>query len=414
MARSLERRGEYLLLLLSRAVRSVGMAITSIVLPLIVAHRGYGADAAGFIFTAASAGAAVLLFAAGFVGDRIGRKPVLVALAALAALTTAGFGFASSYALLVAFAFFGALARGGGAGSGGAWGPFAPVEQPLIAEIVPRETRSAVLGHLAFVGVLAGALGSMAAALPDLLRRAMPLSAGESATMVLAGALQLIAGILVLWIQEAPTAPVRPELGRRLSRGARGAIWRLSLTNSLNGFGVGFLGPFLTYWLEVRYHVGAAALAGLYTVANLVAALPYLGAARLARRLGSVQLILWTRLIAAGFTAILPFIPIFTWAGAVYILRLIFQTVGNPIRQSFVLDLVPPEERGRLNAASSVPSQIATAVSPVLGGYLMQDLGLIALPLELAAIFQAANAALFNAFFRGSSDPSAAGGGNQA
>ncbi len=414
MARSLERRREYLQLLLSRAVRSVGMAITSIVLPLIVAHRGYGADAAGFIFTAASAGAAVLLFAAGFVGDRIGRKPVLVALAVLAAITTAGFGFAGSYALLVAFAFFGALARGGGAGSGGAWGPFAPVEQPLIAEIVPREARAAALGHLAFVGVLAGALGSMAAALPDLLRGAMPLSDGEAATMVLAGLLQLMAGILVLWIREAPSAPVRPELGHQLSGAARGAIWRLSITNSLNGFGVGFLGPFLTYWLEVRYHVGAAALASLYTVANLVAALPYLGAARLARRLGSVQAILWTRLIAAAFTAAMPFMPFFTWAGAVYILRLIFQTVGNPIRQSFVLDLVPPEERGRLNAASSVPSQIATAVSPILGGYLMQDLGLIALPLELAAIFQAANAALFNAFFRGSSDPSAAGGGNQA
>jgi len=403
-----ERRREYLLLLISRAARSLGMAIIAIVLPLIVAHRGYGAGAAGFIFTAASAGAAILLFAAGFVGDRLGRKPVLVALAVLSAITTIGFGLASSYTLLVTFAFLGALARGGGAGSGGAWGPFAPVEQPLIAEIVPREARAAALGQLSFIGVLAGAVGSLAAALPDALRGTMPGDAGEVATMALAGVMQLAAGILVLWVREAPPAPARPELGRHLSSRARGAIWRLSLTNSLNGFGVGFLGPFLTYWLEVRYHVGATDLAGLYTLANLVTALPYLGAAQLARRLGSVRAILWTRLVGALFTACLPLAPTFTLAGAVYILRMVFQTVGNPIRQSFVLELVPPEERGRLNAASSVPSQVTTAVSPAVGGYLMQVLGLVGLPLELAALFQAANAILFNVFFRRAGDPARA------
>jgi MFS family permease len=415
----IERRREFYLLMLSRAVRSFGMAVISIVLPLIVAHQGYGAGAAGLIFTAASVGAAVLLFAAGFVGDRIGRKPVLVALAVLAAITTAGFGLAQSYALLMAFAFFGALARGGGAGSGGAWGPFAPVEQPLIAEVVPRSARAAVLGQLSFVGVLAGAVGSLAAALPDLLRSSMPLHAAEALTMLLAAVMQLAAGVLVLGVREAPLPPRLPHETHRLSTRARSAIWRLSLTNTLNGLGVGFLGPFLTYWLEVRYHVGAAALAGLYTLANLVTALPYLGAARLAQRLGSVPAILWTRLVGAFFTACLPLMPTFTLAGLVYILRMMFQTVANPIRQSFVLELVPPEERGRLNAASSVPSQIATAVSPTVGGYLMQALGLIGLPLELAALFQAANAVLFNFFFRRARDPatmdrSPAPGGNQA
>ena len=396
------------MLLLSRAVRSFGMAIVSIVLPLIVARRIPSASAAGLIFTAASAGAALLLFTAGFAGDRIGRKPVLVALATLAAITTAGFGFAQSYILLAAFSFLGALARGGGAGSGGAWGPFAPVEQPLIAEIVPRETRAAALGQLSFVGVLAGAVGSLAAALPDLLRGAMPVASGEALTMALAGVMQLLAGILVLPVREAPPTPRGPERGGRRSARAHAAIGRLSLTNAFNGLGIGFLGPFLTYWLEVRYHVGVASLAGLYTLANLVTAMPYLGAARLARRLGSVRAILWTRLVGAFFTALLPLAPTFALAGVVYVVRMIFQTVGNPIRQSFVMELVPAAERGRLNAASSLPSQVTTAVSPAFGGYLMQALGLVGLPLELAAFFQAVNAGLFNFFFRKARDPARA------
>ena len=403
MPSAIERRKEYRLLLVSRAARSFGMAIVSILLPLILADLGYGASLAGFVFTAASAGAAVLLFTAGFAGDRVGRRSVLMALALLAAIATAGFGLAHSYVLLLAFAFVGALARGGGAGSGGAWGPFAPVEQPLIAEIAPRDARATALGQLSFVGVLAGAAGSLAAALPDLLRGTMTLDGALALAMGLAAVMQLAAGIMVLWVHEAPP---HPEGGRRLSPQARGAIWRLAVTNSLNGLGVGFLGPFLTYWLEVRYHVGAAALAGLYTLANLVTALPYLGAARLARRLGSIRAILWTRLAGAALTACLPLAPSFTLAGLVYLLRMVFQTTSLPIRQSLVLDLVPPEERGRLSAASSVPSQVTTSISPVVGGYLMQSLGLMAVPLELAALFQAANAVLFATFFRSARDPS--------
>lgn len=406
---SIPRRGEYRLLLASRLVRSFAMSIVTVVLPLLVAERGLRPTAAGLVFAAASVGGAVILLSAGFLGDRYGRRPVLFAIAALAAIGTAGFGLSSNYGLLILFAFVGALARGGVAGSGGAWGPFAPVEQPLIAEVVPRSARGAVFARMSMLGVLAGAAGSLVAALPDALRGlGISPTAGAALTMLLAGAGQLAAGLLVLPVREAPPAPPARAEGRRLSPEARDAVYKLSLTNALNGFGAGFLGPFLTYWLHVRFGVGAAALATLFTVTNLVTALPYLGAARLANRIGSIPTILWTRLVGAAFTALLPFAPTFLWAGIVYVLRMVFQMAANPVRQSLVLDLVAPEERGRLSSASSLPSQVTVSISPYIGGWLMESLGLLGLPLELAAAFQAANSILFARFFRRAGDPAGA------
>ncbi|MDA8345503.1 MAG: MFS transporter [Thermaerobacter sp.] len=405
---SIPRRREYLFLLASRVVRSFAMSIVTVVLPLLVAERGLRPTAAGLVFTFASIGGAVILLSAGFLGDRYGRRPVLLAIAALAGIATVGFGLASNYLLLLLFAFIGALARGGVAGSGGAWGPFAPVEQPLIAEVVPRSARNEVFARMSLLGVLAGALGSLVAALPDVLQGVgITRAGGDAITLVLAGLAQLAAGLLVLPVREAPAVPAARIEGRRLSVKARRAVWRLSLTNSLNGFGAGFLGPFLTYWLHVRFGVGAAQLAMLFTVTNLVTALPYLGAARLAERVGSIPAILWTRLLGAAFTALLPFTPTFLWASIVYVLRMAFQMVANPIRQSFVLDLVEPEERGRLSSASSLPAQVTTSISPYLGGWLMESLDLMALPLELASAFQAANALLFAHFFRRAPDPAA-------
>ncbi len=385
------------------------MSIITVVLPLLVADRGLRPTAAGLVFTAASIGGAVILLSAGFLGDRYGRRPILVAIAATAAVATVGVSMTGSYPLLLLFACIGALARGGAAGSGGAWGPFAPVEQPLLAEVVPRSARNAAFSTLAILGVLAGAAGSLAAALPAVLQGVgVTRAGGDEITMIIAGVAQLAAGLLVLPVREAPPIPPARLEERRLSPAARDAVFKLSLTNALNGFGAGFLGPFLTYWLHVRFGVGAAALATLFTVTNLVSALPYLGAASLARRLGSIPTILWTRLFAAVFTALLPFMPTFLWASAVYVLRMAVQMMANPIRQSFVLDLVAPEERGRLSSASSLPSQVTTSVAPYIGGWLMESLGLMGLPLELAALFQASNGVLFAHYFRGARDPAAA------
>ncbi|EQD50591.1 major facilitator transporter, partial [mine drainage metagenome] len=134
-----------------------------------------------------------------------------------------------------------------------------------------------------------------------------------------------------------PTIPLRQLLGR------------LGLTNALAGFGFGFLGPLLTYWFYVRYGTSAAQLAVLYTLVNLVTAVPYLASASLTRRLGQVRTVVVTRLAGVAALLAMPLMPSLYLAGAMFALRMAFNSLGMPARQSFTMDFSQERYRSRVS-----------------------------------------------------------------
>jgi predicted MFS family arabinose efflux permease len=91
--------------------------------------------------------------------------------------------------------------------------------------------------------------------------------------------------------------------------------------------------------------------------------------------------------------------PTFAAAGGVYFLRMVVQRIGLPLRQSYAVGLADPAERASVAALSNVPSQLAMSASPLLTGYLMEEVSL-SLPFEIAAFFQAINAGTFWVLFR--------------
>jgi len=91
--------------------------------------------------------------------------------------------------------------------------------------------------------------------------------------------------------------------------------------------------------------------------------------------------------------------PTFALAGAVYLVRMVVQRIGMPLRQSYTIGLADPEERASIAALSNLPSQLAMAGSPLVTGYLFDEVSL-SLPFEIAAVLQFANAASFWVLFR--------------
>lgn len=97
------------------------------------------------------------------------------------------------------------------------------------------------------------------------------------------------------------------------------------------------------------------------------------------------------RAIASVVTALAP---AFWIVGAVYLVRMVLQRVGLPLRQSFTQDMAHPEERASVAALSNLPAQATMAGSQALAGYLFDEVSLAA-PFELAAVLQMANAVLY-------------------
>jgi MFS family permease len=167
----------------------------------------------------------------------------------------------------------------------------------------------------------------------------------------------------------------------------------------VSGLATGFFGPFVTYWFYRRFGAGPGMIALLYSVINVAAMLSNLSAAGIAGRLGLVRAIVLSRTLQAALVIPMVLAPTFWGAGAFYLLRMLAQRIAIPLRQSYVMAVVPPEERGRVAALSNLPSQVTSGVAPVLAGYLFAHAAL-AVPFEISAGLRGLNTLLFFVFFR--------------
>lgn len=422
----------------ARVAMSAARALAGVVVPVYLALQGFSGFALGVLFFGVALFTAVLSSSIGLASDRVGRRAFLVTVPLLAAVSGAVYAVTTWSPALVAMAIAGSFGRGAGAGAG-AVGPYQPVESALVTDSTPANRRNDAFGRLAF-GSSGGALvGSLFALLADghHARGGATLAAFRPA-FVAAAVLAAAAGMIALALVEPPRAgdaggPVTPDWpaevagpgvdggagsaggggtaeaaaapprrrGLRFPHRSRPLLVRLWATNGVNGLAIGMIGPFVTYWLYRRYGVSVGEIGVLYSVINLATMPSTLSAAGLARRFGLVRTVTAVRIAQAVLLVPMVLAPTFELAGAVYLVRMVVQRIGLPLRQSYVLAMADPAERASVAALANLPSQAAMAASPVLSGYLFDSVSL-ELPFELGAALQLVNAVLFWVFFRGS------------
>jgi len=385
-----------------RAVRSFSQALLVVAVPLYVAAAGYPTLRVGYLLSVAMVGSTAMTLLVGILSDRFGRKLVLMAVAAVG---SAIFALSTSFWVLAAMSALCSV-RGGTAGSGGGFSPFYPAEQALIAGSSPDEDRNAVFSGLSLVGVLAGAAGSIAAALPGVLQWRMGMSALDSYRPVfwIAAMSGFLVVLLTLPIREKPLVGPTRVNGTQTKMAAWKLIGRLWITNGTIGLAMGVLGPFMTYWLALRYGVGPTRIATLYTAVNLLTALSYVLAPRIAAAMGAVRSIVVTRMGSVVLLGVMALAPTFFLASVAYALRVMVNSLGLPIRQSFVMGVADERSRSSVAALGNLPAQAIGMASPTLASYLVQSVSEEA-PIWLATAALAVNAALFALLFRNIKPP---------
>jgi MFS family permease len=399
-----------------RVLRSFAQGYLGVITPLYIAMLGYDAVHLGIMFAVSAVVAALLSAATGFLSDRFGRKLFLAAISILMGIGGVWFALTRNFWLIVAAGAIGSIGRGG-ALAGGAWGPFYPAAQALVAEQSSDYHRTTVFGVLSFVGVMAAAVGSLLAAIPKLFQHTLGVPQLESYRMlfILSGAFSLAMALAVIPVRELHTT--RPDTTRHtstaeprrrdddvhrvlgLSAPSWQLVWRFMVTNATNGAAIGMLGPFVVYWFYRRFGVSAAEIGALFFVMNLVSSIPYLMAGRIAMAFGSVRSVVVTRTIGTALLFGVVLMPTFIGAAALYTLRVIFNVMSLPVRQSYLMGVIDPAERANAAGLANLPSQVTSAAGPYLAGYLMQNVAL-GMPLEFAAVMQGLNVALYWYFFR--------------
>ena len=344
--------------------------------------------------------------------DRIGRRATLMWLSLGMALGGAALALTMSRPLILLSVLLGmvnGMGRDRGAGL--------TIEQAMLPQTTTASHRTRAFAWYNLVIDAGHAVGALLGGLPAWLRahaELSPLASYQMSWWVYSGLCVVVAGLArrlspaVEWSHHLPLPPGCGGLGgiaevrlrrtrqvvgwqhntlarRPLSPASKSMVTRFAALSGLDSLGGGFLTTaFLSYWFFRRFGVDEALLGPLFFLVRMLNGLSHLGAAGLARRIGLVRTMVWTHLPSSVLLLTVPIAPNLPVAILLFLIRESLVEMDVPTRQSYLVAIVPPEERIRAAGITNLTRSTAWAVAPLLGGSLAQTVSLSA-PLILGA-----------------------------
>jgi MFS family permease len=351
----------------AKGLRAVGDGYVSILLPAYLMALGHSPFAVGVLTTATLLGSASLTLLTGLTISRFGHRRALLAASALMILTGLGFASVEAFWPLLLVAFVGTLNP-----SSGDVSVFLPMEQSLLTRSVADRDRTDLFARYSLAGALMGAFGTLLAAVPDRAAANLGITFVEAvqAMFVLYALIGVAAGLLYRGLSDVRRGlprTVDPPLGP-----SRSIVYRMTALFSIDAFGGGFLvQTILALWLLQTFDLPVATAATIFFWTSLCSAASQLAAAPLARRIGLVNTMVFTHLPSSLCLIAIPFIPNLGVVIGLLMVRSLLSQMDVPTRTSYVMAVVTPPERPAAASLTSVPRSLASAVSPVIAGYLM-------------------------------------------
>jgi len=351
-------------LLAAGVTRSFSYGFLAVALGSYLKSLGLGGPEVGLVLTVALASAAAVSIAVGLRGDAWGRRRVLIVFAAGMVAAGGILLFSDSLAAILL-----AVAVGTVSPTGGEVGPFVSLEQAMLPQAAPPEQRTNAFAVYNLAASLSASLGALFSGVPAFVAPYLGWTAVPYGVLFAAYA---VFGLVTLAIYAALSSDLeagRREPLRRMSPDARRTVTRLSLLFATDSFGGGFvLQSFVAFWFASVYAVDPVALAAIFFAANLLASLSFLLAARLADRVGLLNVMVFTHLPSNVLLMAVPLMPSFPLALVAYLGRMSLSQMDVPTRQSYTMTLVPPADRTAAASFTTIARNLGQSVSPTIGG----------------------------------------------
>jgi MFS family permease len=347
------------------ALRAFGDGFAAIILPAYLTAIGYDAVTVGLIATVSLTGTALLTLLVGAIASRFDLRSLLIAAACLAAASGLLFPSGEHIAFLAFISFVGTI----GPASSNA-GIHTPIEHTFLAREVSDAARTTIFARYSLIGALAGAAGALAASLPDLLAKSGIGHLGAFRIMFYTYAGLGVASMLLYLLlprhppqAERPVAPLGPS---------RSIVYKLAALFCIDAFAGGFIvNSLLALWLFERFGLSLSGAALFFFWASTLSAFSYPVAARLAKRFGLVNTMVFTHIPSSIFLIIAAFTENLYVALALLLLRSALSQMDVPTRTSYVMAVVTPVERPAAASVTAVPRSLASALSPAIAGSLL-------------------------------------------
>jgi len=356
------------IILLEKAVRTIPYGFMGVVFPVYLAQLGFNPLLVGLILTLTTVSSAFYTFIASLVADRIGRRRTLV----FFALTDS---IAGSLLFLVASPW-GPVAAGvvGNVSVGaGEVGPYLSLEQTILPKMIASSRRTLGFSVYNLMGYGASASGALIAGLPQFngtgLVTFRPLFFGY-----------LLSGLLGVLLYSRVSSGSEPESVAiagylALSKTSRPTVLKLAALFGLDSFGGGFIGAsIITYYFYFRYHLQLSSLGLIIAGTQILTAASFLLAARIARRFGLINTMVFTHLPSNVVLTLIPFAPSLLLAIVLLLCRQSMSQLDVAPRQSFVVSVVPEADRTAASGITNSTRSFSQSASPFLAGYAIENL----------------------------------------
>jgi DHA1 family tetracycline resistance protein-like MFS transporter len=343
-------------LLAGNALTMVGIGFFLPILPLLIAAHGGGSSVVGLVFASGMVARALVQYPAGWLSDRVGRRPVILGSLLLYALIFPAYALPVPPGAIIAVRFVHALA-------GGAYEPAAIA---LMADLTHADRRGAAFSRLRASDTLGLVIGPAIGGL---------VAGFRLEYVFIAGALICLgATALMLWLPRAPRRPAgqgrtdpQPVSSGRLLRAllpvlvlAAPIFWTFGTYDTVFSLYLTSRGatPFLVGLSFAAYALPIVAFAGL--------------AGGLADRLG------WVRagtlsLLAYGLLAIAyPFVASVTVLILIGVVEGSLTAAGQPALSAQASRMAPRGAQGRTQGIYQMGLNAAEVVGAVTGGWLYQ------------------------------------------
>ena len=382
--RMLPRDGRFLFA--TRIVRLFAYGFLSVILVLYLAELGLKETQIGLLLTLTLIGDTLISLWITTSADRMGRRKMLVFGSVLMVFAGLLFALTRHFVFLIVAATVGVISP-----SGMEIGPFLSIEQAALTQIVPGERRTQVFAWYNLFGSFTTAIGSLCGGtMVQGLEKAgvTPLASYRAIVMGYA-AIGILLGLLFLQLSRAieaeklmtpSDAASKPKTLLGLHKSRR-VVFKLSGLFSIDAFAGGFvLQSILAYWFHVRYKVEPALLGSIFFGANILAGFSALAAARVAKKIGLINTMVFTHIPSNILLILVPLMPNLPLTILVLLMRFSISQMDVPTRQSYTMAVVDPDERSAAAGITGIARTTGSSLSPVVTGPLLANSALLSFP----------------------------------
>lgn len=345
----------------------------------------YDEAAIGLLNAVMSLGGILFAIPAGLLGDKIGRKRMMVIGTVVQLVGFIGFCLSESVLLLTLTLLVDSF------GVTILW----TMAAPFMADNSQPQDRTQLFSLQFAIGTFTHFIGSVGGGfLPRLYANWLGVPTDSTpalrATLLTAGFCILTSLIPLLMLKEekrkktqeqeiskdsAEAHSSKSKMKKRwLPRNPKLVLW-LILPETLIGLGAGMTIPFLNLYINTKFGVDFEGLGLLFGFAELGTTLTIFIQPLLARRFGKVHSVVLFQGLSLPLVLLLGFAPYFWLVAIAMYVRGALMNAANPVYQVFIQEQVPDDERATTSAFLSVTDNVARGGGSAFSGFVRSSFG---------------------------------------